>query len=1501
MKIPTDCAENLAVTMCGGRLKPHVVEGGCDTIRFEGIEDATVNQGVGIDLRDGITAYDGDGNEIEYEVEPSELAPCEVGEFDIEYKASGKGLSMKPTICGRNKVHAIDCGLDTVVEHRLITVTQADPPTISGVGETVIGENTDFDPLDGVSAVDDNGNVLEVEYSGKYLQEANGGIASFESEYEDPLHSLKVSLEPIQPCTPWMGSEEYNNPYLMQAMPTISEAYNTEMLKKIVGGTVAWNQYVKPRTTVNFGIRATQDADGVITLSGTALNTYSNFCEDVPKVADHKYLVTWTVLANPNNLPIKPNANTGMRARFFYENWGILIGSNDTGTVANFGAYQMTSGADYTGVKLKINFHDITQMFGTAIADYIYNLNSDGIAFFKSLFPNDYYPYNSGELLSVQTSAHVTKDGNGQQIASYPLDSSLTLRGIPKLDAQNNLYYDGDVYEPDGTVTRKYTLRDLGTLTWITTPSGRHTAVPPNAKNVDNSVVGNILANGYVATSGYSIANIDKSIAHVNGVSIIINDSALNGADATAFKTAMSGVYLVYELATPTTESAEPYTSQQSADPSGTEEFVSANVVPVGHVSSYARVCPISGHDSVKVTRAGKNLLNPKLYSGVGYNTAVGTKWTPTESAEQFENPSEGIYTIFFPNSWMQRAMICEIPTSDDYHISISRSSSGTGGASWGWLDEDYTVLSTLNNTEASQTLDTSLLSRPSGAKYFYFLITNRGGSNVTITVTRPQIELGSTATAYEPYAGQTYTTALGQTVYGGTLDVVSGELVVDRGMVDLGDATWNYTSTYSCWVTSAIANVVKKYPTQAEMITAIAEKYVVDPVGILNGANFTAGKFILGTSGNLFVKTGSDSETPTGAFVYELATPQTIQLTPTEVRTLLGTNNVWSDGIYHPLVKRYLKDNSWVGRYINGVMYYVNNGYGYLHTDTFKDAFVDCSHFAVKKFVPKPTDTSTPLADNALYLTDDGSLYVRYDAIEDEDPTVSLQNWIDFVTDNNVFMTVPSYSDTASDSLDLTLQYNAPIPQGEAYKYIAQGTYTVTYRAVDQCGNETEVTRNITVGENIPVRRTVLRQDGTLVINELASEYYANNEIYGAITHEYEPYDENNRYIFSSNNDIPWYAEQNSITGVVIGEDIYPTSINMWFYNLQNAETWELARLHTENTTSMIRTFAHSDVTNLHLDELDTSNVTTMEYMFFTAKSSQPFVALLDTSSCENFNSMFSNGASSAFTQIDVSSFDVSNAKSMVGMFFRCDRLTELDLSNFIPTACEDFSNMFSNCTNLEHLNLLNFHTPSAINMEGMFSQCKQLEELDLSAFDTSNVVNMSGVFAGTIVHDAVDFTGFDTSNVDNFTAMFAQASVGGDEHYLDLSTWDTSNAVNMNQMFVTASIGILNIANFTTPNVTNVNLMFANSSSQMLQTIYCNNDFDLTNVGSNVQMFGNNPNLVGGNGTTYDASRTTSEYARLDNPPSAPGYFTVAPDSDITNEEDIEITNEDDEPITT
>ena len=79
-------------------------------------------------------------------------------------------------------------------------------------------------------------------------------------------------------------------------------------------------------------------------------------------------------------------------------------------------------------------------------------------------------PSADGEITVVggdadTTCIHIVWDGSRddefEEYAehTYALDESLTLRGIPMLDANNRLYYDGDKYAPDGTVTRRYGTR----------------------------------------------------------------------------------------------------------------------------------------------------------------------------------------------------------------------------------------------------------------------------------------------------------------------------------------------------------------------------------------------------------------------------------------------------------------------------------------------------------------------------------------------------------------------------------------------------------------------------------------------------------------------------------------------------------------------------------------------------------------------------------------------------------------------------------------------------------------------------------------------------------------------------------------------------------------------------------------------------------------------------------------------------------------------------------
>ena len=311
-------------------------------------------------------------------------------------------------------------------------------------------------------------------------------------------------------------------------------------IDKLIGGTVVWNQLAKKINSTNWraesGVTATF-GDGEVTFSypatsnkGVATRTSESF------VKDHKYVVLADVKSPTVISASKVLIGGSSTSRVRIE---ASITTTDTwiakGTIANCVAstsspiYAFVSGQAYTDLIVRnVMVIDITQMFGSTIADYIYSLEQAnagaGVAWFRNLFTNDYYAYDVGTLLSVKTSAHVMKDANDNVIGNYPLDSNLELRGVLKLDANNNLYYDGDSYESDGTVIRRYGTRSY--------QSGDET---------DGSTM--------------------------------VTD----------------GTTTVYALSDPTTETADAFQNPQTVDPDGSEEYTDSRTVPmpVGHETWY--------------------------------------------------------------------------------------------------------------------------------------------------------------------------------------------------------------------------------------------------------------------------------------------------------------------------------------------------------------------------------------------------------------------------------------------------------------------------------------------------------------------------------------------------------------------------------------------------------------------------------------------------------------------------------------------------------------------------------------------------------------------------------------------------------------------------------------------------------------------------------------------------------------------------------------------------
>ena len=168
------------------------------------------------------------------------------------------------------------------------------------------------------------------------------------------------------------------------------------------------------------------------------------------------------------------------------------------------------------------------------------------------------------------------------------------------------------------------------------------------------------------------------------------------------------------------------------------------------------------------------------------------------------------------------------------------------------------------------------------------------------------QLELGSTATTFEPYNAETYTFDLGRTIYGGTADVVGGTGSKTHGFLTLnGSENW--------------VNVGGSYPQAFQLDTGITnafQGYVYEqkPNNIsnlypwaTNDVENYAIRWQVGVqSGRLFVYDNNYSSNLAGfkqhlsdnnlQIAYLLATPTDFTFTGQPINSYLGVNNVWTD-----------------------------------------------------------------------------------------------------------------------------------------------------------------------------------------------------------------------------------------------------------------------------------------------------------------------------------------------------------------------------------------------------------------------------------------------------------------------------------------------------------------------------------------------------------------------------------------------------------------------------
>lgn len=301
---------------------------------------------------------------------------------------------------------------------------------------------------------------------------------------------------------------------------------------KVGGKSVVWNQQLKlDRVTDHNGITASLNNDGSITINGTATSDAYVLIDSRGAFKlneNHKYLYKGC-----------PSGGSGI-GYFLGDGWSSMGRDYGSGTIftATSGTFQpnitVREGNTVSNLKFKPNLFDITKMFGSTIADYVYSLEKSqagaGVSWFKKLFPADYYPYSEPTIISSQTDRVdvVSADGTiTQQITT----------GFPVLNSAGSVYDYIDLN--DGKHRQRVGVVDLGTLSWrYSEPDGWHQVVFKNRGR------NNLLCDRY-KTDKYELLN-DKTIGCNSSYLVVVDTSYTDG---NALKQALQGVMLYYGLA----------------------------------------------------------------------------------------------------------------------------------------------------------------------------------------------------------------------------------------------------------------------------------------------------------------------------------------------------------------------------------------------------------------------------------------------------------------------------------------------------------------------------------------------------------------------------------------------------------------------------------------------------------------------------------------------------------------------------------------------------------------------------------------------------------------------------------------------------------------------------------------------------------------------------------------------------------------------------------------
>ena len=227
------------------------------------------------------------------------------------------------------------------------------------------------------------------------------------------------------------------------------------------------------------------------------------------------------------------------------------------------------------------------------------------------------------------------------------------------------------------------------------------------------------------------------------------------------------------------------------------------------------------------------------------------------------------------------------------------------------FYDKDKTFIS-------SNTTGTAAKPAPSNAKYAKVVVLKSATEHPE---TDCSLNWPYTSEDCISYAGQFSSIVFSSPIYGGTIDPVTGIMLVKYTMQVLNDAdAWNEGDIYFSY-TNHSYNDRKLGDSYNFYCTSFPTVQKSSGTAYIRWGGTTAGNVLIAPndSGLTLADVKSMSSNGDIAIVYELDEPVSVQLNPIVIRSLFGNNIVWSDSnssievIYHADTKLFCKKNDTV------------------------------------------------------------------------------------------------------------------------------------------------------------------------------------------------------------------------------------------------------------------------------------------------------------------------------------------------------------------------------------------------------------------------------------------------------------------------------------------------------------------------------------------------------------------------------------------------------------